>query len=144
VAFVADQQDVVVVGGESPGLVVHLRDEGARRVDGAQIAFASLVVDLGRDPVRGEHDSGTLGHFFVLVNEDRALRLQRRDDVLVVDDLLTHVDGRVVELQRLFDCLHRPVDSCAVAARLRQQHPLRRFTHEPHGTGASTVPGHGA
>ena len=38
VALVADQQDVVVLGGEPPGLVVHLGDQGAGRVDRAQVA----------------------------------------------------------------------------------------------------------
>ena len=38
VALVADQQDVVVVGGEPPRLVVHLGDQRAGRVDGLQAA----------------------------------------------------------------------------------------------------------
>ena len=39
VALVADQQDVVVLGGEPAGLIVHLGDQRAGGVDRAQVAF---------------------------------------------------------------------------------------------------------
>ena len=52
-----------------------------------------------------------------LVDEDRAALAQLLDDVLVVDDLLAHVDGRAVELERALDGLHGAVDAGAVAAR---------------------------
>ena len=103
VALVADQQDVVVVVGEPPRLVVHLGHERAGRVDGAQAARRGLLVHRRRDAVGGEDDDRALGHLVGLVDEDRAALLERGDDVLVVHDLLAHVDGRAVELERLLD-----------------------------------------
>ena len=41
------------------------------------------------------------------------------DDVLVVDDLLAHVDRRPVQLERALDGLHGAVHARAVAARAR-------------------------
>ena len=47
VTAVADQQDVEVVAGEALGLLVHLRHQRARRVDGAQVLGGSGFVDRG-------------------------------------------------------------------------------------------------
>jgi hypothetical protein len=129
VALVADEQDVVVVRGEPLGLVVHLGDQRAGRVDRLEVARAGLLVHLGRDAVRREDDRGPLGDLLVLLHEDRAAGLEGADHVLVVHDLLAHVDRGAVELQRLLDGLHRPVDAGAVAAGLGQQHTLTRFGH---------------
>ena len=46
-----------------------------------------------------------------LVDEDRAALAQRLHDVLVVDDLLPHVDRRAVQLERAFDGLDSAVDA---------------------------------
>ena len=60
---------------------------------------------------------------------------QLLDDVLVVDDLLAHVHGRAVDLERAFDRLHRPVDARAVSARRRQQQLLDGVRHGSHCRG---------
>ena len=120
VTLVADQQDVVVVGGEPLRLLVHLGHQWAGRVDGLQAPGVGLVVDLGGHAVRGEDHDGALRHLVVLLDEDRSLGLQRRYDVLVVNDLLAYVDRRTVKLERLLDRLHGPVDAGAVTARLRE------------------------
>jgi hypothetical protein len=118
VALVADQHDVVVVGGEAARLDVHLGDQRAGRVDRPQAARGRLVVDGRGDAVRGQHDGRALGDLLGLLDEDRAERLEPLDHVDVVHDLLAHVDRRAVDLQRLLDGLHGPVDACAVAAGL--------------------------
>ena len=101
-----------------------------------------------RDAVGGEDDGGALGHLVELLDEDRAPRLEVGDDVLVVHDLLADVDRGAVEVQRLLDGDHRPVDAGAVAARCGQQHALaRRFpdrrscpgVYGPTGVGSSRV-----
>ena len=122
VALVADQQDVVVVIGEPPGLVVHLGHQRAGGVDGLQAALGRLRVHRRRDAVGGEHHGLALRHLVELLDEDRTARLEVGHDVLVVHDLLAHVDRRAVEVQRLLDRDHRPVDAGAVAARRREQH----------------------
>ena len=56
-----------------------------------------------------------------LLDEHRAALAQLLDDVLVVDDLLAHVDGRAVQVERALDGLHGAVDARAVAARRGEQ-----------------------
>jgi hypothetical protein len=91
-ALVPDQQDVVVVVREPLRLVVHLRDQRTGRVDRLEVASGRLLVHQRRDAMGGEHDRPALGHFVELLDEDRATRLQVGDHVLVVHDLLAHVD----------------------------------------------------
>jgi hypothetical protein len=67
--------------------------------------------------VGGEDGDRALGDLVAeLLHEDRPALAQLRDDVLVVDDLLAHVDRRAVELERALDRLHGAVDARAVAA----------------------------
>jgi hypothetical protein len=130
VPLVPDEQNVVLVPRVPSGLLVHLGDQRAGRVDRVQVALAGLLVHLRGDPVRGEDHRGTLRYLVVLLDEDRALALQRLHHVLVVHDLFPHVDGCAVEFERALDGLHGSVDAGAVSARPGQQHPLR---HDPHG-----------
>jgi hypothetical protein len=124
VPLVPDEQDVVVVGGVPARLHVHLRHQGAGGVDRLERTPPRLLVHLRRDPVRGEDDDRALRHLVVLLDEDRPPGLQRRHHVPVVDDLLADVNRRPVELERLLDGLHRPVDAGAVAPGLGEQDTL--------------------
>ena len=69
-----------------------------------------------RDAVRRVDDRGAGGNLGLLVDEDRAARLEIADDVDVVDDLLAHVDRCAVVLERLLDRLDGALDPGAVAA----------------------------
>ena len=90
-----------------------------------QVALLGVGVDGRRDAVGGEDGGGALGDRVVeLLDEDRAALAQLRDHVLVVDDLLAHVDRRAVELERALDGLHGAVDAGAVAARRGEQQLL--------------------
>ena len=51
-----------------------------------------------------------------VINEDRATLLEGRDEVLVVNDLLAHVDRGSLELERPLDRDDGPVDASAVAS----------------------------
>ena len=132
VSLVADEEDVVVAVGEPHGLAVHLGDQRAGRVDGAQRQRPRLLVDDRGDTVRREDDGRALGHLVGLVDEDRAAPLQCRHDVLVVHDLLAHVDGCAVQVERLLDRHDGPVDARAVAAGCREEHALRGVSHAVH------------
>ena len=102
-----------------------LGHERARGVDRPQLPALGVGVDRGRDAVGGEDRDRALGDRVVeLVDEDRAALAQRLDDVLVVDDLLAHVDRRAVQVERALDGLDRAVDARAVAARRREQELL--------------------
>jgi hypothetical protein len=129
VAFVADEHDRVALGGESLRLDVNLRDERTCRVDRAQSARERVRVDAWGDPMRREDDGRALRHLGLLVDEDRPARAQLLDDVLVVHDLLAHVHGCAVQVERPLDRLHGPVDAGAVAARLGEQQLLGCVRH---------------
>ena len=74
--------------------------------------------------MRTEDDVSSLGHFVDLIDENRALLLELGDDMDVVNDLLTHVDGRTESLQRLLDRDHGTIDAGAVSPGRGKQHPL--------------------
>ena len=80
-------------------------------------------------PVRRENHGRALGHFIQLINEDGTAPLKILDNMLVVNDLLTHINRGSVEFKRLFDGHHRAVDTGAIAAWGRQQNLLRRVIH---------------
>ena len=74
-------------------------------------------MDAGCDTVGGVDDGGAGRGVCLLVDEDRAARLEVADDVDVVDDLLADVDRRAVVLERHLDRLDGALDPGAVAAR---------------------------
>jgi hypothetical protein len=132
VAAVADEDDRIALGGELQRLAVDLRHQRAGRVDRAQAAALRLLVDRRRDAVGTEDGDRALWDRVVeLVDEDRPALAQLLDDVLVVHDLLAHVDGRAVEVERVLDGLHGTVDPRAVAARCGQQQLLGDGGHWP-------------
>ena len=84
-----------------------------------------------------EDDESPLRHLGLLVDEDGATLAELLDDVLVVDDLLADVDGRAVQVECVLDGLNGAIDPRAIAARGREQNPLRGmrngFRHRPEG-----------
>lgn len=133
VAFVADEDDVVVVAGESFGLLVHLGDQRAGRVDGAQAALGSGLVHFGRDSVCREHHDGAFGHLVGLVDEDRTAFDQGVDHVPVVHDLLADINRGTVLVEGPLDCFHGPVDACTISTGRREKDALT-ISHEPQRT----------
>ncbi len=125
VTVVADHHDRVALGGEAAGRDVDLGHQRAGGVDRAQVARGGVVVHRGGDAVGGEDDHLALGHLGLLLDEDRPALGQLLDHVLVVDDLLAHVDRRAVKLERTLDRLHGAVDAGAVSARGGEQDPFR-------------------
>ncbi len=121
VAVVADHHDRVALGGEAAGGDVDLGDQRAGRVDRPQAAGGGVLVDRRGDAVGGEDDDLALRHLGLLLDEDRAALGELLDHVLVVDDLLAHVDRGAVQLERALDRLHGAVDAGAVAARSGEQ-----------------------
>src|SRR5699024_3012686 len=124
VTVVTDQQDVVVVAGETLGLVVHLGHQRAGRIDGAQLAVLGRLAHRRRGAVGGEDHQFALGHLVGLVDEDHALFGQGVDHVTVVHDLFSHIDRRTLLLERAFDRFHGPIHTGAVTPRLGEQDTL--------------------
>ena len=85
---------------------------------------AARLHDRRRDTVRAEDDVRACRHLVDLVDEDRALLLERRDDVHVVHDLLAHVHRGAVVLEGLLDGHDGSVHTRAVSTGRGQQHPL--------------------
>ena len=81
------------------------------------------------DPVGREHDRGTLGNLGLGFDEHGSPGAQLLDHVLVVDDLLAHVDRGAVQLERALDRLHGAVDAGAVATRRGQQQLFGPVSH---------------
>lgn len=124
VAFVTDEQDVVVVAGEALRLLMHLRHQGARGIDGAQAAFGGGGVHRRGDTVRREHEHRALGYLVGLLDEDDTSLGEGLDHVPVVDDLLADVDRGTMLLECLLHRFDGPVDTGAVPARLGEQDAL--------------------
>ena len=87
--------------------------------------------------MRGKHDGPVVRHLVQLVDEDRALRLEVLDDEAIVNDLVAHIDGPSVALERALDDLDGAVDTGAEAARAGEQdrERLLRGNHEIRSTG---------
>src|ERR1700730_16716434 len=72
----------------------------------------------------GAEDGAAAGGDFVeLVDEMRALGAQPLDHMAIVDDLVAHIDGRAVFLERLFDDLDGALDAGAEPSGLGQDDP---------------------
>ena len=122
VALVADEQDVGSPRRRTAGLVVHLGHQRAGRVDRAQAALRRPPRGpTGRRRARRRRRSRPRAPRRSPRRRSRRVASRRRHHVLVVDDLLAHVDRGAVELERLLHRDHGPVDAGAVAARGGQQ-----------------------
>ena len=102
------------------GLAMHLSDQRAGRIQIEHVAGLGRRWNRFRDAVRGEYHR--LGRFRDLVeffDEHRALRAQRVNDELVVNDLVPHVDRPTVFLECQLNNLDRAVDTSAETARGR-------------------------
>ena len=72
--------------------------------------------------MRAEDRHRVRRHFGKVLDEARAFGLQTFHDMLVVHDLVTHIDWRAEFLQRPLDDLDRAHDAGAKAARLGEYH----------------------
>ena len=117
VVGVADERDEMAAVRIAPGLRVHLRDERAHRVDHDEPAALAVLPHRRRDAVGGEHADRAGRDVVLVVDEDGAEPLEPLDHMVVVDDLVAHVDRRPVLLQQDLDDLDRAVDSGAERAR---------------------------
>jgi hypothetical protein len=66
--------------------------------------------------VRREDDRLALGDLALVLDEDRAAGFEVAYDVRVVDDLLTNVDRRPVQIEEPLDGVDRALDARALAA----------------------------
>ena len=120
-AAVADHHDLAAPVAHARHLHVHLGDERAGRVEHLEAARVGLAAHVVRHAVGGEDHRGARGHLGQLLDEHRALGAQVLDHVLVVHDLVAHVDRRAVQLERALDDVDGAVHAGAEAARLGEE-----------------------
>src|SRR5439155_1756388 len=124
-----DEHDRVPVRRELPRLDMDLGHQRAGGVDRVEGTGPGVGVHARRDAMSREHDGLPLGDLGLLLHEDRAPALQALDHVLVVDDLLAHVDGWAVEPERVLDGRDRAINARAVAAGRRKEDLPRACGH---------------
>jgi hypothetical protein len=126
-AGMADQHD------GAPGLVVplgfamDLGDQRAGGVDKDEVAACGLCRHRFRHAVRREHHRTVVRHLVELLDEDRPLGLEARDDGAVVHDLVADIDRPAVALDGALDDLDGTIDAGAEAARAGEQDRERRL-----------------
>ncbi len=132
VAGMPDQDDVAAASAVDLGFPVHLRDQRACRVDRQEIAALRFRWNRFGDAVGGEnHRTGGVRDLRELLDENRALRLQRVHHVAIVHDLVAHIDGRAEAFERLLDDVDRTHNPGAESARRTKKNTKRRlFSHE--------------
>ena len=129
-AFVADHDDLASLLAHARDFRVHLGHEGAGGIEHAQPARVGLAANREGHAVGGKDDGAARRNVRQFLDEDGALRAKVLHHELVVDDLVTHVDGRAVHLERALDDGDRAVDARAESARLCQD-DFDGFGHGP-------------
>ncbi len=119
----ADQHDLAALGGVAAALGVDLGDQRAGGVDHREAAVGRDLFHRAGDAVRAEDRHGAGRHLAQLVDEHGAPLAQALDDVPVVHDLVTDVDGRSELGQGPLDDLDRALHARAEAAGLREDDP---------------------
>jgi hypothetical protein len=93
------------------------RHERTDSVYDTKPALLAVLAHRRRNSVRGENADLTHGDLVLVVDEDGAEALETADDVIVVHDLVPHVDRRAVLGEQAFDDLDRAVDTRAKGSR---------------------------
>src|SRR5215469_4301517 len=122
VAGMADEYEAAALCDIALALIVHLGDQGAGRIEHRQIARGGLLLDALGHAVRAEDRHRVGRHFGEVLDKARAFGLQALDHVLVVHDLVAHIDRRAEFLQRPLDDFDGAHDAGAKTTRLGQYH----------------------
>ena len=131
VTGMADQDDVPPLALVAHGLLVDLGDQRTGGVEIKQVARLGIGRHRFRHAVGGEDDGlGRLRHLIELLDEHRAHVAQALHHMRVVDDLVAHVDGRTVFLERQHDDLDGAVHAGAEAAGTAQAKRCGGERHE--------------
>ena len=138
----ADQDDLAAAPMMQLRLAMHLRDQRAGGVDGEQVARAGPPrgTDFGTPCAEKITGASVVRNLVELLDEDRALALQALDHVLVMDDLVAHIDRRAVFRERLLDRVDGAHHAGAEAARRAEQDIERRLRHGGSDVAKGTPP----
>ena len=89
-----------------------------------------FVLDFARHAMGAENRHCSLGHFVQILDEARAFRLERFDDMAIMNDLVAHVDRGAVLDQRPLDNIDRADNPRAKPPRLCKNN-LHSLTFSP-------------
>src|SRR6266550_2503145 len=128
VVGMADERDHVAAVEVTARLGMDLRDERTDRVDNAETAALRVLLHRRGYAVGGESADLAAWNLVLVLDEDGAKGLEPADDMLVVNDLVAHVDGRPVLVEQPLDDLDRTVDARAEGPWRGQQHALAHAT----------------
>ncbi len=118
----ADQNELAALADIALALVMHLGDQRAGRVQDRQRAGGGFFLDAFGDPMGAENGDRIRRHFGQVLDEAGAFGLEALHHMLIVHDLVAHIDRRAVFLQRPFDDLDGAHDTGAETARLGEYH----------------------
>ena len=100
------------------GLAMDLSNQRAGGVDREDFARFGIFQNRLRHPMRGkDHRPRRIGHLVELLDENRALGLQPFDDIFIMHDLVTDIDGRAMDPERFLHRIDGAHDSGAETAR---------------------------
>ena len=143
VAAVADVEDRVALARPDLGLVVHLGDERAHRVDDVATFGAGRGHHVGCRAVRRQHQRRARRHLGDVVDEDHTLVLEPLDHEPVVHDLVVAVDGRLERADHPCEGLDRHLHARAEAPGFGEQHLLDSALDWPSTRPSVRIESHG-
>ena len=120
VTFFADQNHREVFRREAPRFVMDLFHQGAGRIDDFHLELLGVIETFRADAVRAEQEVSARGHVDEVFDEDGALGAQVVHHMRIMHDVVQHVDGRAVAVERLLDALDRALNTRAKTPRLGQ------------------------
>jgi hypothetical protein len=131
VAGVANEHDVTAALAMDLRLAVNLGDQRAGGVDREETACGGARGHGFGHPVGGkDHRRAGVRDLVKLAHENRALSPEALDHVLVVNDLVTHINRRTMHRERPLDSVDRPHHAGAEAARRAEQDPEGGLVHD--------------
>ena len=117
VILVADQDDLPATFRVADGLCVHLGDQWAGGVNGGEVPAAGFIADLRAHAMGTEDHDRAAWHLIDGFDECDATVLESLYDVLVVNNLVEHVDRFTLDhVEKLIDHVDGHVDASAEAA----------------------------
>ena len=119
--LVADEHDSVALLGILDRLEMHFRDQRAGGIDGVEPPVVGHATNLRGHPVGREQEHRSLGHLLHAIDKHGPLPHEPVHHMLVVHDLVKHVDRRPVQPDRRLERLDRHVHSRTEAAGAGQQ-----------------------
>jgi hypothetical protein len=125
-ARMTDQDDQTPLRDVTLALAMDFGDQRTGSIQNMQAARLCIELDDPCHPMRTEDGDRPGGYFGEIFDEARAFCAQAFDDMAVVNDFMSNVDGGAKFRERLLDDVDGPDHAGAKAARLRE-HYLHRI-----------------